>query len=131
MSFLSGYKIEEKIASGVGTVIYRGYGEEELHSVIIKVLSSEYPTLEEITDLRQEYVISHNLELDGVIKAYHLEKYGNRLALILEDFGGQSLRELLTSRQISCLEFLHIGIALAEILGQLHQVPIIHKNINP
>ncbi len=131
MPILPGYKIKEEICSGVGTVIYRGYDEQEQKSVIVKVLSSEYPTLEEIARLRQEYTIPQSLDGEGIVKPYSLEKYQNGLALISEDFGGQSLKQVLISQPIPLSEFLRIAIALTETLGELHQVPIIHKDINP
>ncbi len=127
---LPGYQITEEIKTGISTSTYRGYDEQEQKSVIVKVLSSEYPTLEEIARLRQEYTIPQSLDGQGIVKPYSLEKYQNGFALISEDFGGQSLKQVLISQPIPLREFLRIAIALAETLGELHKLPIIHKNIN-
>ncbi len=131
MIILSRYRIKEEIYADGGKVVYRGEDELEQKPVIVKTLSSEYPTIQEITDLRQEFTILQNLNLKGIVKTYSLEKYQNGLALILEDFGGQSLKQLLCSQTIPLDQFLQIAIALAETLAELHQVPIIHKDINP
>jgi serine/threonine protein kinase len=128
---LTKYLINDIIFSGMHTTIYRGYDEQTQKPVIIKALASEYPTLQEITRLRQEYLISHSLDLEGIVKAYHLERDRNQLALILEDFGGQSLKEILSTKTISLKDFLHIAISVAETLEQLHKIPILHKDINP
>lgn len=45
------YKIIEKIHEGIETIIYRSNLEQEKEPVVIKLLKSEYPTLEEITRL--------------------------------------------------------------------------------
>jgi histidine kinase len=63
MNSLPGYKITEVIQLGVKSIIYRAVRESDRESVIIKILNTEYPTIEEITRLRHEYTISSNLEL--------------------------------------------------------------------
>ena len=69
---LPGYQITEEIKTGISTSTYRGYDEQEQKSVIVKVLSSEYPTLEEIARLRQEYTIPQSLDCQGIVKPYSL-----------------------------------------------------------
>ncbi|NEP26169.1 MAG: AAA family ATPase [Moorea sp. SIO3I6] len=124
-------KVLEELEAGVSTVVYRGYHQQEQKPVIIKVIKSDYPSLEEISSLRQEYTISQAIDCEGIVKCYGLENYNNGLALILEDFGGQSLKQFINSHSINLKEFLRIAISLVESLDELHKVPIIHKDINP
>jgi diguanylate cyclase (GGDEF)-like protein/PAS domain S-box-containing protein len=124
------YKIE-KIYEGIETVVYRSNLEQGQQPVAIKFLKSEYPTLEEITRLRHEYKVLKDLTIEGVVKPYGLEKYQNGLALILEDFGGQSLGQILKYRQLTISECLLIAIGLASILIDLERVGVIHKDIQP
>lgn len=124
------YKIE-KIYEGIETVVYRSNLEQGQQPVAIKFLKSEYPTLEEITRLRHEYKVLKDLTIEGVVKPYGLEKYQNGLALILEDFGGQSLGQILKYRQLTISECLLIAIWLASILIDLERVGVIHKDIQP
>ncbi|OKH22162.1 serine/threonine protein kinase [Hydrococcus rivularis NIES-593] len=127
----SGYQITDKISAGISTDIYRGYDEQTRKPVIIKAINTEYPTFQEIARLRYEYEIVCNLDCQGIVKPYRLEKYRNGLALILEDFGGQSLKQVLASQSISLKERLRIAISIVETLGKLHEIPILHKDINP
>lgn len=120
-----------KIHEGIATLIYRGTREPDSTSVILKTLKAEYPTLEEITRVKHEYKILQLLNLEGVVKALSLEAYNNRLALVLEDFPGISLDTLVKSRKLSILAFLSLARQLAEILHELHQNHILHKNIKP
>ncbi|MBW4513558.1 MAG: diguanylate cyclase [Scytonematopsis contorta HA4267-MV1] len=131
MIAIPGYEILEKIHHGKVTVVYRGKSKHKQQSVAIKLLKSQYPTLEEITRLRHEYKVIKDLNIGGVVKTYSLEKYQNAFALILEDFGGQSLSKILISRKLTISECLQIAIALASILIDLYQVEIIHKDIKP
>jgi len=126
---LSGYRIVEEIYNGVNTVVYRGYCHTSGQTIIVKILKADYPTIEEIARLKQEYQIVQKFDSAGIVKAYSLENYQNGLALILEDFGGISLRQYLTSQKLSLSEFLRIAIDLTEALAYLHKSSIIHKDI--
>jgi predicted ATPase/signal transduction histidine kinase/FixJ family two-component response regulator/tRNA A-37 threonylcarbamoyl transferase component Bud32 len=128
---LSGYILIEAIHEGNNTVIYRAQRELDATQVIIKTLQAEYPTLEEITRLRHEYIILQPLDIEGLIKVYGLENNQHGLALILEDFGGESLKQWLGDRALPLTQFLEIAIKLASTLAQLHQNKIIHKDIKP
>lgn len=131
MIVLSGYEIIENIYEGVRTVVYRGIRNRDRQLVIVKIIKNEHPTLEEITNLRQEFIIAQDLDFEGIVKTYSFDNYYNSFALILEDFGGQSLDIFIAANNLSITEFLRVAIALSETFIYLHQVPIIHKDIKP
>ena len=132
MLTLSNYQILSTIYESTNAIIYRGLRSEDNQAVVLKILKTDYPTIEELARYQQEYNILHDLsQLDGVIKLYNLEKYQNTLILCLEDFGGQSLKQWLTKRSFSIEESLQLAIQAANILVQIHQNNIIHKDINP
>ncbi|MEG4572688.1 AAA family ATPase [Microcoleus sp. N3A4] len=131
MNALPGYKITEVVQVGVKSIIYRAVRESDRAPVIIKTLNTEYPTIEEITRLRHEYKISSNLKLEGIVKPYSLEKYKNSFALILEDCGGQSLKDHQAGKSIKIKNFLRLAIQVTKTLGEVHQNQIIHKDIKP
>ncbi|HEY9298698.1 MAG TPA: AAA family ATPase, partial [Phormidium sp.] len=72
-----------------------------------------------------------NLNLPGIIKPIKLQKHKNFLVLIFEDFGGESLKDNITSQRIELLDFLQIAIQLSDTIGQIHKHKIIHKDIKP
>jgi len=128
---IPGYQLISSLHEGTKTVIYQGYYELEDTPVIIKTLKAEYPTLEEIARIRHEYQILHSLNIPGIIKPIELKPYEHGFILILEDFGGQPLKQYITSQQTNLINFLQIASQLAHILGELHQNQIIHKDIKP
>jgi predicted ATPase/serine phosphatase RsbU (regulator of sigma subunit)/tRNA A-37 threonylcarbamoyl transferase component Bud32 len=128
---LNGYRIVQEIHSGVKSLVYRGYRERDQQPAIVKLLKSEYPTLEEVTRLRNEYKIAQPLDCPSITKVYSLENYRNSFALILEDFGGSSLDHLLTNQTLPVTEVLRIAIVLVDALNYLHRHSIIHKDIKP
>ena len=131
MNIKAKYKLLEKINVGLNTVVYRAERREDQTPVIIKTLIADYPTLQEIMQLRHEYEISRHLNLEGIVKPYGLENHRNGLALILEDSRGEALKNFLNGRQLELKEFLEIAILLADTLGKLHENQIIHKDIKP
>ncbi len=131
MISLTGYQICAQIHQSHNSLIYRGYRQEDNLPVIFKVLRQEYPTPTQLTHYRQEYQITHHLNLEGVVKSYSLENYQNTLIIILEDFGGESLKILTAQGSLTLKEFLQIAIAITEALGTIHAANIIHKDINP
>ena len=124
-----GYDITEVIYEGINTIIYRGTSHLNQQKVILKILKEDYPSLDAITRLKHEYKITENLDLDNVVKILRLETEQNRLILVLEDFGGQSLKQTLSSDNLRLLKFLTIAVQLAKALFSLHSHQIIQKDI--
>ncbi len=131
MLTLPNYQILTQIYESANSLVYRAVRNEDNQPVILKVLKQDYPTPEELTRYRQEYEITNSLNLDGVIKTYGLEKYQNTLVIVLEDFGGDSLKQLIVERCLTMSEFLPRAIQIAESLGHIHAENVIHKDINP
>jgi serine/threonine protein kinase len=131
MITLLGYQSLAQIYESANSEVYRGIREQDNKAVILKVLKEDYPTPSELTRYKQEYEITRNLNLDGVVKAYSLEAYQRTLVIILEDFGASSLKELINRQRLTLKEFLHIAIQTAESLGNIHSSNVIHKDINP
>ncbi|MGF1490756.1 MAG: AAA family ATPase [Prochloraceae cyanobacterium] len=124
-------EIKKKIYEDAKIYIYRVRNHREKQAALVKTLKNDSPSIEEITSLRQEYEILKNIECSGIIKPYKLEKYQNNLALILEDFEGLPLSQLIKVTEIGIADFLNFAISLAETLVEIHRVAIVHSNIKP
>jgi predicted ATPase/signal transduction histidine kinase/CheY-like chemotaxis protein/tRNA A-37 threonylcarbamoyl transferase component Bud32 len=128
---IGGYNLIKVIYDSTTSCVYRAVRESDQTSVIIKTLKFEYPTLEQITRLRHEYQILQVLEIEGIVKPLSLETYQNGLALILSDFGGETLEYFIIAQALELSNFLQIAIQLSSTLAQIHQKNIIHKDIKP
>ncbi|HLO88414.1 MAG TPA: AAA family ATPase [Nostocaceae cyanobacterium] len=136
---LTGYLLGEKIYSGNKTLVYRGIRKSDQKPVVIKLLRCEYPSLNELVQFRNQYTITKNLNIAGIVKTYSLENYQNSYALIMEDFGGISLKEQMIKwgntgmgeSQEGLIEFLAIALQIVSTLEVLYQHRIIHKDIKP
>ncbi|MEH2342988.1 MAG: AAA family ATPase [Nostoc sp.] len=135
MDKLLNYRISEQLYAGSRTLVYRAIRESDQLPVVIKLLQQEYPTFNELLLFCNQYTIAKNLDLPGIVHPYSLEPYRNSYALVMEDFGGISLRDWLNkkmaSNQYTLAEFLDIAIALSNILDGLYRHRIIHKDIKP
>ncbi|MGF1989926.1 MAG: ATP-binding sensor histidine kinase [Nostoc sp. ZfuVER08] len=138
---VSGYRISEIIYTSNRTLVYRGWRESDETPIVIKLLKNPYPSPIELAQFRNQYAITNILNVPGVVRIYSLENFQNRLALILEDFGGIPLKEYaafknkglyqIDNQKNLLTEFLQIAIALADILADLYHHQIIHKDIKP
>jgi PAS domain S-box-containing protein len=124
-------QIVAQIYQSANSIVYRSISLIDQEHTILKLLKPGYPTPAELTRYKQEYEIVRSLQIEGVVKAYDLQKYQNTLVMCLEDFGGQSLDILLNSSNFTISEFLDIAIKIAEILSQIHDAKIVHKDLNP
>ncbi|NES69288.1 MAG: AAA family ATPase, partial [Okeania sp. SIO2D1] len=125
------YKNLVLIHDSVNSQVYRARRTKNNQPVVLKVLAQEYPTTEQIRRYKQEYHLTCKLDSPAIIKAYSLEKWQNSYLMALEDFGGISLQQWLEGHQkLSLEEFLFLAIAITESLAEIHQLHIIHKDIN-
>ncbi|MDZ8086923.1 MAG: AAA family ATPase [Nostoc sp. DedQUE12b] len=135
---IAGYQIIEQLYSGSRTQVYRAVREcvgaaRRRHRlpVVIKLLKREYPTFSELVQFRNQYAIAKNLNIPSIIKPYSLESHHNGYALVMEDFGGVSLRQFTQGKTLTLEQFLPIALQLLDTLHQLHQQRVIHKDIKP
>ncbi|MBG0861262.1 MAG: AAA family ATPase [Bacteroidales bacterium] len=127
-----GYQVKEKLNESFNSFVFRAVHNVTGKPVVIKVLKGEYPDPERIISFKREYEVLKNLTQErAAIKVISLESYNNSFAIIMEDFGGESIKKILDKRRLTLNEFLQLSISITEILEQLHQLKIIHKNINP
>ncbi len=125
------YQILEKIYEEGNSQVYRGIRIEDNLRVILKVLKIEFSNIQTIGKYKLEYEIIRGLSSDFVISTYGFQQYENRFIIILEDFGGESLAQILTLQKIDIIANLKLAIQISEGLSQIHAANIIHKDINP
>ncbi|MDB9512030.1 AAA family ATPase [Kamptonema animale CS-326] len=127
------YQIIETVYAGSRTLVYRAVRTSDRLPVIIKLLKNSYPSFSELVQFRNQYTIVKNLNSPLIVQTYSLEPYQNGYALVMEDFGGISLKEWAVKNKnvLSLREFFQIAITLCTALDILYRDRIIHKDIKP
>lgn len=136
MIALPGVAIHSKIYESAASLVYRGIREQDGQEIVVKLLKQDYPSPQELTRYRQEYKITRSLNLPGVVKAYRQQDYQRTIAILLEDFGGESIERWMQQHPerlcpMPLSNFFRLAIDITEILGIIHHANIIHKDINP
>ncbi len=128
---ISGYAIVEQLYLGSRTAVYRALQTATQRPVVIKVLQRDYPSLGELVQFRNQYAITKNLSIAGIAQPLSLEPVGSRYALVMEDWGGVALAKYLQQQTLDLSEVLAIAIQIADILHDLIQHRVVHKDIKP
>jgi PAS domain S-box-containing protein len=129
---LPGYLDPIQAAETRRSRIFRALRAEDGRPVVLKQLKRSDPGSAEAMAIRREYEILRGLSgLGAAVEAYGLEWMGDGLVLILEDFGGSPLRELLARDRPDLPATLDIGVRAIDVLGRLHGAGVIHNAISP
>lgn len=131
MSQIPGYDTIALLHEGSRSGIYRARDADGV-PVVIKVLKPQSRNPAEEARYRREYEILRHLEsVDGVIGVYSLDPLRDTVAIVMEDFGAESLDRVLQARTLGLSEALDLAIRLTRILGAIHTAGVIHKDLNP
>ena len=99
--------------------------------VVKKVLNYDFPTPLEISHFYNEFDILEGLQIAGIRNVLKRTKDKNRHAFLMEWVDAPNLKEAFKNKQNDVEDFLYIAIAIVQILENMHENGIIHKDINP
>ncbi len=129
---IPGYKFPQQLYSSDNSLVYRVTRECDGKSVILKILNDSFPSSQKLNKFKQEFHLTEEIHIEGAIRTFALRKYQNTLLMENEDIGGESLAKLFdTFRKLDFTRKLHLLQKLVDILGEIHQQNIMHKDINP
>jgi predicted ATPase/HPt (histidine-containing phosphotransfer) domain-containing protein len=126
---LEGYDIGEVIAQSSNSVVRRAIRRGDGARVVLKIHAKEYPSAREIGQLAFEHRILQKLAGPSIVRVFDLVPHGDRLALVLEDFGGSDLSSEVG--RISLDSFFRIAAGVVRGLQTVHRLGVIHKDVNP
>ena len=67
MSNIPGYDRLLKVYESLKSAVFRASRQDDTQPVVLKVLKNEYPSFEELTQYKQEYEITRNLNHSGTL----------------------------------------------------------------
>lgn len=130
MATLQEYEIIEEISSKQTIQVSRARRLSDNKIVVLKKL--KISDIYHIARLRQEFNLLKMIHSDNIIEAFELIKYDDHYAIVLEDMTNSSiLKNLIKKGGLTIEKTLILGIQLAQVLDDLYQLNIIHKDFNP
>src|SRR5688572_10106156 len=132
MPLRAGYTIQETLHESPRSMLIRAKRPSDGLSVILKLPGNDYLDRRRTLEIQREYAIARRVEGEGIIRVFGVQELSDRVALVLEDIGGRSLRHLLDeSGPLSVETFLDYAIRITRALGHIHGNGVIHKDIKP
>ncbi|APR76031.1 Signal transduction histidine kinase CheA [Minicystis rosea] len=130
MSLSAPYTITELLSGGGRVTLYRAIRNADGCPVVLKVLDPRNSRPTDLEHIKHEYEIGRRFDKPTVVKSLALETYQGMPALVLEDFGGRSLSDLLGA-PMAVERFLPLAVEIAEAVCDIHQEGIVHKDLKP
>ncbi|MCP4755088.1 MAG: AAA family ATPase [Proteobacteria bacterium] len=125
------YTISERLYLGKRSVIYRGLRKRDGLPVVVKTHVGDYPTEIEAVRFNWEFEIGKGFDNEHIVKYYAIESLPQKIALIIEDFGGIGLANILPKGGFDMELLLSIALQLTEGLDDIHRQNVIHRDIKP
>ncbi|MDC3955826.1 AAA family ATPase [Polyangium jinanense] len=120
----------EILHEGADTLVFRARRKEDDRPVVLKVLRADHAGPRALGRLYHEYEIAGAMDASAVVKPYAIDALDGQPALVLEDFGGHSLDQLLDG-PMPLERFFPLALRMTSALAELHRHHVIHKDIKP
>ena len=124
------YAITETLHEGSRSTLLRAVRTTDGRPALLKVLDPRRSGPDDIDRLKHEYAIGKMLDIRSIVRPIALETYDGLPALVMEDFGGESLDRLLGA-PLEIERFLQLAVRIAAAVAELHRHDVIHSDIKP
>src|SRR5579859_6635634 len=124
----------ETLRKGSEFSLYRGRHSGATSPVLLLATAAEQPAPESLRRLEHEYSLAAELDSSWAVRPLAFGRENGRVVLVLEDFGGTPLDQILAEGRNDALDLqrlLRIAIGLTAAVGQVHRLGLIHKDIKP
>lgn len=127
---IPGYQIDTRLFSGSRCCVYGAVRLADAQPVVLKT-TRQQAAAADIQRFKRTYELTRDLAAAGICKTLDLFEFGRRPYLVLAPFAGRPLAELLASGPLEPGHALALGLRLVESLARLHELGLIHGDVNP
>ena len=126
---IKGYETEELLYKLNNTIISRSVRKKDKKKVILKSLAGPIFRQSSIYRITHDYHIGSSLNFEGLPNYIELSRFGNSPVIVMDDFGGISLKAYCDGHKIDIGTFFKVAIQCCGIIQYLHSNNIIHCDI--
>jgi predicted ATPase/class 3 adenylate cyclase len=151
-SFLTSKSLKDNIGTETISVNVPGFGQfkaiassepyntfeavdiKNRRTVVLKTLTAKFPGKEDLAKLQREANLLKKLASEHVVEVLDVVQYGRgNLALVKEPFGIplSDYLDTFPGRILPLDLFFEISIGIADMLGYIHELHVVHKDITP
>jgi len=129
---ISHYKILEKLGEGGMGVVYKAQDTKLDRIVALKFLPAQYASDKELKSrFKREAQAAAALNHPNIITIHEVAEYENRPYFAMEYVEGESLKDLITRKDLSIDKVADIAMQICEGLAKAHEVGIVHRDVKP
>ncbi len=125
------FRISSKLYESSGLILCRAIKKNNGNPVILKQIKDEHPYMDRFSLCKRELEATKNLQHEGILKIWGIAENHRAPVLVMEDFEGNVLANILANGKISIQLFLKTALRLADILGFIHSAKMSHFQIQP
>lgn len=129
MNNISEFVLEKIIHEKNDSFIYKA-SDNHSKKHLIKTLKSSYPSLDQITNIKNEYNLIRNLDSKFIIKPNELVQVGNSYIIVFDDVEGEHLSDYIL-KETDIKKIVAAAINLTDLLSDVHKNHIILKELSP
>ncbi len=126
------YRIISEVARGAMGIVYRAEQKRLGREVALKVLlAGEHASDAEVRRFTREAQALARLKHPNIVPIYDIGEVGGRHFFTMDFVEGQTLSRVLSERQLTVTEALHIISQVADAVAAAHTRGVIHRDIKP
>ncbi len=127
---LPGYDLTSRLHQSRKTFVYKGFRLKDNKPVAVKILRKDIG-LNYSGSLKYEFDIIQSIHSSFVIRAIDYFHHSDTSIIVMEETGGESLKNLIHKYKFSLDEKLSIAAKTVKGLIDIHSENIVHKDLNP